>query len=65
LRGCIGVKDAALAQQVSILYGGSVKASNAADLFAMPDIDGGLVGGAALLSEEFTAICRSADRYAG
>jgi triosephosphate isomerase len=65
LRGCIAVKDAALAQQVSILYGGSVKASNAADLFAMPDIDGGLVGGAALLSEEFVAICRSAERHAG
>ena len=59
LRGCIAVKDAALAQQVPILYGGSVKASNAAELFAMPDIDGGLVGGAALLVKNLS---RSADR---
>jgi triosephosphate isomerase len=44
------------AAQVQILYGGSVKAANAASLFAMPDIDGALVGGASLVAEEFLAI---------
>ena len=44
------------AQQVQILYGGSVKAANAASLFAMPDIDGALVGGASLVAEDFLAI---------
>lgn len=48
------------AAQVRILYGGSVKPGNAASLFAMPDIDGGLIGGAALESADFAAICRSA-----
>jgi triosephosphate isomerase (TIM) len=42
------------------LYGGSVKAANAAQLFAMPDIDGGLIGGAALVAEDFMAICAAA-----
>jgi len=50
------------AEQVKILYGGSVKASNAAQLFAMPDIDGGLIGGASLIGSEFVAICRAADQ---
>lgn len=45
---------------VRILYGGSVKASNAAELFAQPDIDGALVGGASLVAEEFLAICQAA-----
>jgi triosephosphate isomerase len=44
------------AAQVQILYGGSVKAANAANLFAKPDIDGALVGGASLVAEEFLAI---------
>lgn len=44
------------AKNVRILYGGSVKASNAASLFAMPDIDGALVGGASLVAEEFLRI---------
>ena len=43
-----------------ILYGGSVKAANAAELFAMPDVDGGLIGGASLVAEEFAAICQAA-----
>jgi triosephosphate isomerase len=51
-----------LAQGVPVLYGGSVKAANAAALFAMPDIDGGLIGGAALVADEFLAICHAADR---
>ncbi|MBE0486113.1 triose-phosphate isomerase [Marinobacter sp.] len=46
-------------EDVSILYGGSVKADNAAALFAEPDIDGGLIGGASLKAEEFVSICRS------
>jgi triosephosphate isomerase (TIM) len=49
------------AAAVKILYGGSVKADNAATLFAQPDIDGGLVGGASLNAEEFTAICKAAE----
>jgi triosephosphate isomerase len=48
-------------QRVRILYGGSVKANNAAQLFAMTDIDGALLGGASLDAEEFLSICRAAD----
>lgn len=48
-----------VAQQISILYGGSVKAGNANELFSCPDVDGGLVGGASLVAEEFIAIIRS------
>jgi triosephosphate isomerase len=61
LRRQIAGKDPAVAQRLRILYGGSVKASNAAELFAMADVDGGLIGGASLLAEEFMAICRAAD----
>ena len=45
---------------MTILYGGSVKADNAASLFAQPDIDGGLIGGASLKAADFIAICRAA-----
>ena len=45
-----------LAQQVSILYGGSVKPGNAAEIFSKPDVDGGLIGGASLVAEDFVAI---------
>lgn len=62
LRARIASADGLLAQRVSILYGGSVKAANAAELFVMPDIDGGLIGGASLAADEFMAICRAADR---
>jgi len=55
-----GVSEA-VAENVSILYGGSVKAANAAELFSQADIDGGLVGGASLKAEEFISICKSAD----
>ena len=48
------------AARVRILYGGSVKPASAPSLFVMPDIDGGLIGGASLVAEEFVAICRSA-----
>lgn len=50
-----------IAQGMRILYGGSVKADNAATLFLQPDIDGGLIGGASLNAEEFAAICRAAE----
>ncbi len=46
-------------RNISVLYGGSVKADNAAALFAEPDIDGGLIGGASLKADEFVSICRS------
>ena len=45
-----------VADNVSILYGGSVKASNAAEIFSQPDVDGGLIGGAALVAEDFAKI---------
>jgi triosephosphate isomerase len=48
-----------IANQVSILYGGSVKASNAKELFSCPDVDGGLVGGASLVAADFIEIIRS------
>lgn len=47
------------AQEVSLLYGGSVKPNNAAELFAQPDIDGGLIGGASLKASDFLAICEA------
>lgn len=53
--------DGTIAGQLRILYGGSVNGSNAADLFAREDIDGGLVGGASLKPEDFLAICQSAE----
>jgi triosephosphate isomerase len=61
IRGKVAALDATMAGSVRILYGGSVKASNARELFAMPDIDGGLVGGASLKAEEFAQICAAAD----
>ena len=48
------------ATEMRILYGGSVKPENAADLFSQPDIDGGLIGGASLKAESFLAICQAA-----
>jgi triosephosphate isomerase len=56
IRARIAGRDAKIASAVRILYGGSVKAGNAADLFAMPDVDGGLIGGASLKAGEFLAI---------
>jgi len=62
LRARIAEKDGNMAACLRILYGGSVKAANAAELFAMPDVDGGLVGGASLNAEEFRRICEAARR---
>ena len=56
MRSCGSGSRQAGAEGVQVLYGGSVKAANAAALFAMPDIDGGLVGGASLDAKEFLAI---------
>jgi triosephosphate isomerase len=60
LRAQLAGKDAAAAAQVRILYGGSMKPDNAKDLLAMPDIDGGLIGGAALKAADFLAIAAAA-----
>ena len=62
IRGRIAAKAKDVAARLPMLYGGSVKAANAAELFAMPDVDGGLIGGASLVAEEFVSIWRSADR---
>jgi len=59
IRSKIRGLDAAVADKLIIQYGGSVKGSNAAELFAQPDIDGGLIGGASLSAEDFLAICRA------
>ena len=60
LRGRVAAKDAAVAARLPLLYGGSMKGSNAAELLAMPDVDGGLIGGASLVAEDFLAIWRAA-----
>ena len=60
IRGLIATKyDQALAENVSILYGGSVKPANASAIFSQPDVDGGLIGGASLNAEDFIAIIQS------
>jgi triosephosphate isomerase len=46
-----------------VLYGGSVKAGNAKEIFAMPDVDGGLIGGASLKADEFLKICAAAQAH--
>lgn len=62
IRQRVAQLDDAVAQGLRILYGGSMKPGNAAELMAMPDIDGGLIGGASLVAEEFVAICRAAQQ---
>jgi triosephosphate isomerase len=62
IRSRISEKDATIAASLRVLYGGSVKAANAAELFAMPDVDGGLIGGASLKADEFASICAAAGR---
>lgn len=61
IRARLRKQNAAIAEGVRILYGGSVKASNAAEIFHMSDVDGGLIGGASLKADEFLAICKAAD----
>lgn len=60
IRAQIAKADAGVAEGLQILYGGSVKPANAAELFGMPDIDGGLIGGASLVAADFLAICAAA-----
>jgi triosephosphate isomerase len=60
IRGELRALDAKIAGSLPILYGGSVKPANAAELFAQPDIDGGLIGGASLVAEDFLAIAAAA-----
>lgn len=60
IRGLLAQHDADVATKTRILYGGSVKAASAEALFGQPDIDGGLVGGASLIADEFVAICNAA-----
>ncbi len=60
IREFVGSRDQSTAAKVRILYGGSMKPANAAELVGQPDIDGGLIGGAALKSADFLAICQAA-----
>lgn len=61
IRAQVAAADAVVAAGLQLLYGGSVKPQNAAELFAQADIDGGLIGGAALVADDFLAICRAAN----
>ncbi|HEX7011923.1 MAG TPA: triose-phosphate isomerase [Steroidobacteraceae bacterium] len=63
IRAEIAARDANIAAGVRVLYGGSVKAANAREIFAMPDVDGGLIGGASLKAEEFLKICAAAQAH--
>ena len=62
MRERIAKHDKKIAEEIRILYGGSVKGNNAAPLFSMPDVDGGLVGGASLDAEQFIQICQAAEQ---
>jgi triosephosphate isomerase len=60
VRGVVAERDAGAAEQIRVLYGGSMKPGNAAELIALPDIDGGLIGGASLDAGDFAAIVAAA-----
>ena len=60
IRGRVAALDANIAAGLRVLYGGSVKAGNARELFGMPNVDGGLIGGASLKADEFLAIWSAA-----
>jgi len=64
IRSLLSRHDPGAASQTRIVYGGSVKPSNALELFAQPDVDGGLIGGASLSVTDFISICQSAARAA-
>lgn len=64
IRATLSAKDAGIAERVQILYGGSMKGENAAGLLSMPDIDGGLIGGASLKADDFLAIAKAAAQCA-
>jgi triosephosphate isomerase (TIM) len=59
IRQRLSQQDSTIAESIRLLYGGSVKADNANDLFSMTDVDGGLIGGASLIAEDFLAICHA------
>ncbi len=59
IRQRLAQQDSTIAASTRVLYGGSVKAANANELFSMADVDGGLIGGASLVAEEFLAICQA------
>ncbi|MCP5144312.1 MAG: triose-phosphate isomerase [Gammaproteobacteria bacterium] len=65
IRQRLTARDVLLGGQTRVLYGGSVKPGNAAELMAMPDVDGGLIGGASLVAEDFLHICEAAFTPAG
>jgi triosephosphate isomerase len=60
IRGQLATKNAKISSSMRLLYGGSVKSDNAVELFACPDVDGGLIGGASLKAADFLAICAAA-----
>ena len=62
IRGVITEVDSGVAQDARIIYGGSMKPGNAGELLSMPDIDGGLVGGASLKAKDFLAIVDAAKK---
>ena len=64
LRQCVAKKNSEVAAELRILYGGSMKPGNALELMAQADIDGGLIGGAALKAADFLAICKAGDANA-
>jgi triosephosphate isomerase len=64
IRKLLGEKDAGIAEGIQLLYGGSMKGENAAGLLCMPDIDGGLIGGASLKAPDFLAIAEAAAQCA-
>ena len=61
LRQLVASSSTEVSQQLRILYGGSVKADNAAELFAEADLDGALVGGASLVAQDFAVISKAAE----
>lgn len=61
IRQKLAALDAGVAENIQILYGGSMKPGNAVELIGQPDIDGGLIGGASLVADDFLAICRAPD----
>jgi triosephosphate isomerase len=63
IRSAVAARDAKIAAALRVLYGGSVKAGNAREIFAMPDVDGGLIGGASLKADEFLKICAAAQAH--
>ena len=59
IRSVLAAKFGKQAEEVAILYGGSAKPGNAPELFSQPDVDGGLIGGASLVADDFIAIAKS------